>query len=303
MKYLIAAVSLSLSSCCAFGEGIERMPVTDALELTDQEIAYAKSIAELDGPVPMLYGGRPVEAGELLPNVNVGFCSVTIVGPETVVSAGHCHNTGSKASFVFAGTKYSATCTRHPQYNNGTLLNDFALCKFSPRGDFPKYGNLGVYPVAPGDVIVMNGYGKGSTNGRLHVGKMPIARVQGQEIFTEGGVVIGSGDSGSAAYLDMPNLKDGPFKIVSINSRAGGRLSILNMTGDSRAQAFFKDWAAKNSAEVCGINKDCLGEDVIIPPPPPLPPEIPSHCAEEKKMFDLQVSKLAFFESMLKKCK
>lgn len=294
MKSLFIILAF-LNSCVITAQEVERMP-TKGEELTEQEVSFARSIASINQE-PMLYGGRPVEEGELLPNVNVGFCSVTIVGPEAFVSAGHCHSTGSKASFVFKGTKYSATCTRHPAYNNGTLLNDFALCKFSPKGDFPVYGSLGVYPVAAGDVIVMAGYGKGSSNGKLHVGKMPIARIRDQEIFTEGAVVLGSGDSGGSAYVDMQDLKKGPFKIVSVNSRAGGNMSILNMTGDSRAQEFFKSWAASNNTEICGINKDCLNSE---PPPPPPAPE---HCVEEKRMYDMMLSKAKLFEGYLKNCK
>jgi len=297
MKHLFLMV-VFLNSCVCTADEIDRMPVSGAM-LTEQEISYSRSIADAI-PEPMLFGGRPVEEGELLPNVNVGFCSVTIVGPETFVSAGHCHNTGSKASFVFKGTKYSATCTRHPDYNDRTLLNDFALCKFSPKGDFPVYGNLGVYPTAVGDVIVMNGYGRGSTQGRLHVGKMPIARIQGQEIWTEGATVLGSGDSGSSAYIDMADLKKGPFKIVSVNSRAGGQLSILNMTGDSRAQSFFKSWVQTNNTEVCGINKDCLKDGPITPPPPP---DIPGHCVEEQSFVKLAEAKLKLFKDMLAGCK
>ena len=137
MKHLLTTFCLALSSCAVFAQDeIERMPVMSE-ELSDQEIAHARGLAEASGPEPMLYGGRPVEEGELLPNMNVGFCSVTVVGPETFVSAGHCHATGSSASFSFKGAKYTGRCTRHPQYNDRTLLNDFALCKFSPKADFP----------------------------------------------------------------------------------------------------------------------------------------------------------------------
>lgn len=306
MRNLYFGLCAMLSSCVCHADQINRMPVSETIELTEQEIAHSKGIAEAEGFQPMLFGGRPVEEGELLPNMNVGFCSVTVVGPETFVSAGHCHSTGSQASFTFKGARYNATCTRHPDYNNRTLLNDFALCKFSPKADFPKYGNLGVYDVEVGTIIVMNGYGKGSSGGRLHVGKMPVSRIVDQELYTSGNTVLGSGDSGSSAYLDT-DLKEGPFKIVSVNSRAGGNMSILNRTGDPRAQSFFKDWASRNNAEICGVNKDCIGvkppDPPIDPPPPPPKPEPPGHCVEEKSFVKMAQAKLKLFEEMLAGCK
>jgi hypothetical protein len=303
MKNLYFSFCLFLSSCVCHANDIEPMPTDKNEPLTEQEIAHSKAIAQTTLE-PMLYGGRPVEDGELLPNVNVGHCSFTVVGPETVVGAGHCNSTGSKIAFAFKGVRYSGPCTRHPNFNNNTLLNDYVLCKFSPKAEFPAYGSLGVYPTEVGQTIVLNGYGRGSVGGKLHVGKIPIARIRDQEIFTEGSVVLGSGDSGSSAYIDMDDFKKGPFKIVSVNSRAGGNMSILNMTGDSRAQSFFKDFAAKNSVEICGVNRDCI--DAPKPPDPPIdppkPPEVPGFCSIEKMLVDTLTTRLEFFKKGLAGC-
>lgn len=302
MKHLIATFFLSLSSCAVFAQDeIERMPAS-GLELTEQEIAYAKEMASLSVPEPMLYGGRPIEPGELPISVNLGHCTATILGKETIITAGHCNNSGSRIAFSFAGNRYSGACTRHPQYNDRTLLNDYTLCKFSPKADFPFYASLKPVPVAVGDIMTMQGYGRGSTGGKLHVGKQPIARIleQAGEIWTEGSVIYGSGDSGGSNYLNIKDLKTGPFTVISITSRAGSNLSISNMTGDARAQSFFKDWVAKNSVEVCGINWDCQGD--VVPPPPP-PPPVPGHCVEEQSFVKLAEAKLKLFKDMLAGCK
>jgi len=301
MKTLIAGFCLALSSCAIFAQDdVERMPVTGD-ELTEQEIAFAREMANTAAPEPMLYGGRPIEPGELPISVNLGHCTATIIGKETIITAGHCNNSGSRIAFSFSGNRYSGSCTRHPQYNDRTLLNDYTLCKFSPKAEFPFYASLKPIPVAVGDIMTLQGYGRGSTGGKLHVGKQPIARIleQAGEIWTEGSVVYGSGDSGSGNFLDI-DLKKGPFTIISITSRAGSKLSISNMTGDSRAQEFFKNWATKNSAEVCGINWDCQGG--VVPPPPPPDETVPAHCAVEKLMFDAIVNKMRYFEKMLKGC-
>lgn len=298
MKMLILILAFA-NGCVATANEIDRMPVSGSM-LTDQEVSFSRSIADII-PEPMLYGGRPVEAGELPMVMNVGFCTVTVVGPEVVHSAGHCHSTGSKASFTYKSVKYTATCTRHPEYNDNSLFNDFALCKFSPKLDMPIYGSLKAIDLAVGDVVIMNGYGRGSSGGRLHVGKLPIARLNGsQEYWTEGSTVLGGGDSGGPLFKDQPDLKTGAFNVVGVNSRAGGQLSIFNRTGHPNAQAFYKSFAEKNSVEICGVTKDCVGGGEEPPPPPP---DVPGHCMEEKRMFDLAVNRMKVFEGHLKNCR
>lgn len=298
MKQLIVAL-FSIQSCAVLADPIERMPVSGE-ELTEQELGFSKQVAD-EIIEPVLYGGRKVEAGELPMVKNVGFCTVTVVGPEVIHSAGHCHSTGSKASFMHNGQKYSATCTRHPEYNDNSLFNDFALCKFSPKLDMKIYGSLKATTLAVGDVVVMNGYGRGSSAGNLHVGKLPIARLNGaQEYWTEGSTVLGGGDSGGPLFKDMADFKVGPFFVVGVNSRAGGKLSIFNRTDHANAQSFYKSFAEKYNVEICGVTKDCDGSGEEPPPPPP--EEIPGFCSIEKKLYDLTLLKLKFFEKKLQDC-
>ena len=308
MKHLYFSFCLMLSSCVCHATDYERMPnFSLSLEddLTDQEIAHAK---ELAGPDLMLYGGRPVEEGDLPMVFNVGFCTVTVVGPEVIFIASHCVSNGSRATFVFKGERRNGICTRHPNYNGNTTQNDWAFCKFTPKiedKDF-VYSSLAPKLLSVGDKVVLNGFGKGSSNGRLHWGKMPISRVQGQEYITQGSVVLGSGDSGGSVFLDMEDISKGPFFTVAVNSRAGGQMSIFNYTAHENAQSFFKSYATQNSVGICGVNLECNnGGGAVDPPKPPDPPkpEPPGHCVEEKSFVKMAEAKLKLFQDMLGNCK
>jgi hypothetical protein len=302
MKTLLTAMFFGLTSCTVFADKVEKMPlVMEDDELNDQEIAYAWELAgkEFD---TTLFGGKPVEEGELPMVFNVGFCTVTVVGPQVFHSASHCHSTGSQASFVYKGVRRTGTCTRHPQYNGSTTQNDWALCKFSPAIDEKDFifGSLKATKLAIGDMLILNGYGRGSSNGRLHWGKAPVARITTQEYWTDSSTVLGGGDSGGPLFKDQSSLKTGPFLVVGVNSRAGGRTSIFNYTAHENAQSFYKSYAEKNSVEICGVTKEC-GEGSEPPPPPP--PSIPEHCKVEKLMYESMLAKTKKFESYLKNCK
>ena len=302
MKHLITSFCLALSSCAVFADNIDKMPLVLEDDLNEQEIAYARELAGMTEFDTTLFGGKPVEEGELPMVFNVGFCTVTVVGPQVIHSASHCHSTGSGASFIYKGVRRTAVCTRHPQYNGNTTQNDWALCKFSPAIDDKDFifASLKATKLDIGDMLILNGYGRGSSNGRLHWGKAPVARITTQEYWTESSTVLGGGDSGGPLFKDQSSLKSGPFLVVGVNSRAGGRTSIFNYTAHENAQSFYKSYAQSNSVDICGVTKEC-GEGAEPPPPPPV--EVPAHCKVEKLMFDAISNKMKYFASQLEACK
>lgn len=227
------------------------------------QVRKAKPISETEKRINRemsgnLHGGRPIKPGELRPSVYIGNCTATIVGPQTLLTAGHCRRSGQSASFTLDRTRYTGRCVRHPQYSmNGWLNNDFALCKFSPKIDLEVYGSLKPNPMKVGDPVTMQGYGKGS-NGRLNVGETVISRVNYMDLITSGSVRLGGGDSGGALFKRLDDTYKGPFVIVGVNSRGDnfGR-SYFNRTSLERSQKFFEDFAKRYSVEICGINSKC----------------------------------------------
>lgn len=247
--------------------------ISESLELTEDEERFVKDYDEV------LHGGRPIEPGEFIPSVWIGNCTATVVSQNVIITAAHCKANNSTVSFRLLGKQHSGRCQRHPQYNQGgSLNNDFSLCKFSPNVLLDNYGDLSPITSKVGDIITMQGYGKGS-GGKLNWGNGVIARINSQDIITSGRLALGSGDSGGALFSNVKDRKNGPFRIIGINSRGGRGTSLFNITSLPRSQKFFIDWALKNSAEICGVTSDCISMS---------PPETNLCHAEKGILKDLE---------------
>lgn len=82
-------------------------------------------------------------------------CTGALVGPSTLMTAGHCVPADGKVSMVFGKDSYNAVCVAHASYAQKTDLSaDFGLCRlldpFKPPLNF-KYER--VRSVSPADLV------------------------------------------------------------------------------------------------------------------------------------------------------
>ncbi len=227
---------------------------------------------------PVLYNGTKSVEGEFLMMGWIGNCTGTAVGPNTIFTASHCVTNGKRITYTprFNGQKYAMTCSRHPQYNDRTVLNDWAFCKLD-SGTFPADMPLASFEARTpeeGEKLLLNGYGA-PTVGTHHWGPELMDRLSGQDLVLCGRVVLGGGDSGGSllAWSDDRSGKSG-FKILGVNSRAGGGCSYFNAISDQRFWSFARPYEASNSHKICGVSLKCDGSGPgPSPSPSPVPPE------------------------------
>lgn len=224
---------------------------------------------------PTLYRGTRSVDGEFLPMGWLGFCTATVVGPNAIFTASHCVSTGQKVGFSsrFDGKKYAMTCTRHPQYNDRTVLNDWAFCKLD-SGTFPADMVMASFEARTpekDEKLLLNGYGAPNL-GTHHWGPELMDSLSGQDLVLCGSVVLGGGDSGGSllAWSEDRTGKSG-FKILGVNSRAGGGCSYFNAISDQRFWTFARSYEGSNSQKICGVSLKCNGS-APSPSPSPKPP-------------------------------
>ncbi|MGE5086216.1 MAG: S1 family peptidase, partial [Bacillota bacterium] len=214
---------------------------------------------------------RSVVLIELIASDGLGksFCTATLVGPHTILTAGHCFDsnvlrdfanfrvlfTNSYSDAFFAESRPGIYFKKHPQYNSEKKYDhDIALGIFS--GNIPagynvvamddditaNYANAKTYVYGYGQTIDYSGKPSEDLRhsiGDLHKGILQINSnyEQSQDryyVLAETPNHICYGDSGGPQFYN----KDGALKVIGVNSAVGGeRLSNGNRRCTSWSQA------------------------------------------------------------------
>ncbi len=209
-------------------------------------------------------------------------CSATIVGPNAVLTAGHCADWSQNITIEFNGDNFDAHCIP------ATSPLDIAMCRLDNPVDGILFDVIeqNQMPAATGQTIVLTGWADPpATNPfqqllqtlRRSFGFPPPFRTgtgtiksSSTTLVVEGNadpsgqvMVILPGDSGGAGYA----VQGAHRTIIGVNV-CGGSLcvtgataatSVLTNVTDPTVFAWIKTWADDNGGQVCGYNTttDC----------------------------------------------
>ena len=288
MKYLLV-FSVLLASCSSL------KPKSIGLEI---ELAKAPSFKEakswksskkwkkVDGKTwvsddhHVLINGQPVDKNKYPHVVRIvsasgAGCTASIVGPDAIVTAAHCADTGEKVTFTGVdGVKYTATMYHYESWPSkdldlsiGKLDKKTAIKPVSLRTDrFEKQGMLvdlmGYGCINPG--------GGGGNDGVLRAGSAKITGAQGYDLVLDASPsALCYGDSGGPVFFEG--------KQVGVNSKGNIRdKSYTTRTTLDESKSWLTATATKLGVTICGVSttdqKICGGPNEPENPNPPVPP-------------------------------
>lgn len=239
-------------------------------------LSFLFSFQIVAGPEPSLIGGRPANRGEYPEIVYIrsgnARCSATIVGPEVILTAGHCvadqGSIGPVAEivdFVIDQTAYTAKCRQAPLYRDNIEDHDVALCKVDKSMDVVPAKISSEGPKI-GQEVILTGYGcvkeggGGGNDGILRVGKSRVTQLpQGSNhwFYTRSATALCYGDSGGPSLLVSDK-----HLLIGVNSRGNIKdLSLLTALYTAESMEFLNAFAEEENVEICGITSACDTQD------------------------------------------
>jgi len=206
-----------------------------------------------------------------------GSCSATIVGPRTIITAGHCAAFSANASFSVAGQKYAVKLTFDPQYNSSfDFSTDPTGLDYDIAVGITDRNVANVTPITVGGIatvgtpVTLLGYGctmpneQGGNNGVLKAGKNVINVLRGTGMVLAGmnmGASGCSGDSGGPGLLQSTN---GAFYLFGVADEVpqdgSGNFAPETwevITTTPPLHQFLATFATQNRVQICGINANC----------------------------------------------
>lgn len=219
----------------------------------------AKNAAVKCDNVKTLIGGTPV-IGEfrevVMIQTDTSLCSATIVGPKTLLTAGHCGETGDTLWFFLDKTKIEGSFQKSTdlELDLGLLVLETSI----PKNKIGKYATIYSDPISKGEKIWATGFGctgidKGGA-GVLRKGSTYISDFDSENFVFSGQPTLCFGDSGSSVFLyGQPD-----DYLIGVNSKSNIKDKSISVRMDSdKSKAFLKNMSTSLSLGICGVNLKC----------------------------------------------
>ena len=220
-----------------------------------------------------LIGGTVTTSREIVNTYMTGTssfrCTGTVIGPRTLLTAGHCYKNREVAGFSIDGMNVKAQCYRNPDYSSwfGNALNDHTLCYTDKEIKYP-YAFIDTRPVQKGEIVQLAGYGcfntKKQNDGKLRAGLVQVSSVQSKEFVTVAGnnmnAALCFGDSGGSSwrygdgYYNVAEQTGGLKYVIGVNSKGNiATVSYLALLSNNSFKKFADQYMKATLTPICGL--------------------------------------------------
>lgn len=215
---------------------------------------------------PRIINGVPVPPGYFNEVVQFkanggggGTCTATLVGPEMVITAGHCAPDKSSVKVKVGAKEIEGTFYRHPDYQQF----DYDVALVHLKTALPDIEPASIqHEVEIGTAVTLLGFGctasggGGGNDGILRMGESVVTGFARNDFVSKkaGGGALCFGDSGGPTFRRV----DGQYYLVGISSK--GNITDTNYsTYLSKAEVynFLKTTADTLHTAICGITVNC----------------------------------------------
>jgi hypothetical protein len=192
-------------------------------------------------------------------------CTATAVGPQAILTAAHCVESGTTGSLTVEGKKIGVTCDHNPDYPRD-ISADFALCypavPITTSGMRFETLDDDTSRPRPGERVSLLGYGcqiAGGVDksfGALFEGSAIVANIAPNGLVQTKGAALCYGDSGGGAFIWMN--QDKTIRHIFATNAVGdvSQNSWLAPVAAQKFRTFANQWAAARATKICGIDSD-----------------------------------------------